>query len=120
MSKAPPMALHEKPIFHSNILNHRGAFLGFILILMINDRRPVFAKATQATANGGDLVCYDQLAEAVDQFTIHQISIEDAHRYDDLTLLKKFQTSRVFFFADGRCRCSNHRRDLRRAPKSAG
>ncbi len=114
------MALHEKPIFYSNILNHRGAFLGFILILMINDRRPVFAKATQATANGGDLVCYDQLAEAVDQFTIHQISIEDAHRYDDLTLLKKFQTSRVFFFADGRCRCSNHRRDLRRAPKSAG
>jgi len=104
----------DQPIFHPNILNHPGALLGFILILTIIDRLPVFAKATQVTANGGD--CDDQLAKAVDQFTIHQISIKDAHRFNDLLLLEMFQTSTVIIFADGRFRYSNYRRDLRRNP----
>ncbi|MGI9499774.1 MAG: hypothetical protein ACR2P3_07035 [Geminicoccaceae bacterium] len=46
-----------------------------------------------------DPACYFQLAEAVDRSTIHQISIEDAHRYNDLSLLEKFQTSKVIFRA---------------------
>lgn len=44
-----------------------------------------------------DPACYFQLAEAVDRSTIHQVSIEDAHRYNDLSLLEKFQTSTVIF-----------------------
>lgn len=40
---------------------------------------------------------YFQLAEAVDKSTVNQISIEDAHRYNDLTLLEKFANSTVLF-----------------------
>jgi 5-methyltetrahydropteroyltriglutamate--homocysteine methyltransferase len=39
--------------------------------------------------------CYFELAEAVDNSTVDQISIEDAHRYNDLTLLEKFKRSTV-------------------------
>ena len=41
--------------------------------------------------------CYFELAEAVDNSTVDQISIEDAHRYNDLILLEKFQRSTVIF-----------------------
>lgn len=40
---------------------------------------------------------YFRLAEAVDRSTVHQISIEDAHRYNDLTLLERFENSTVLF-----------------------
>ncbi len=40
---------------------------------------------------------YFRLAEAVDNSTVNQISIEDAHRYNDLTLLEKFKKSTVLF-----------------------
>ena len=38
-----------------------------------------------------------QLAAAVDQSTVNQISLEDAHRYNDLSLLEKFTRSTVIF-----------------------
>ena len=41
--------------------------------------------------------CYFELAEALDNSTVDQISIEDAHRYNDLTLLEKFKRSTVIF-----------------------
>ncbi len=41
--------------------------------------------------------CYFELAEAVDNSTVNQISIEDAHRYNDLSLLEKFKHSTVIF-----------------------
>ena len=44
-----------------------------------------------------DPQCYFQLAEAVDGSTINQISLEDAHRYNDLSLLEKFRNSTVIF-----------------------
>lgn len=44
-----------------------------------------------------DRNCYFKLAEAVDNSTVDQISIEDAHRYNDLTLLEKFKHSTVIF-----------------------
>ncbi len=44
-----------------------------------------------------DPQCYFRLAEAVDRSTINQISLEDAHRYNDLRLLEKFQNSTVIF-----------------------
>ena len=44
-----------------------------------------------------DRNCYFQLAEALDNSSINQISIEDAHRYNDLTLLEKFKNSTVIF-----------------------
>lgn len=40
---------------------------------------------------------YLQLAEAVDQSSVNQISLEDAHRYNDLSLLEKFTRSTVIF-----------------------
>ena len=40
---------------------------------------------------------YLQLAEAVDRSGINQISLEDAHRYNDLSLLEKFRNSTVIF-----------------------
>ncbi len=40
---------------------------------------------------------YFQLAEAVDRSTVDQISIEDAHRHNDLSLLEKFRKSTVIF-----------------------
>ncbi len=44
-----------------------------------------------------DPSCYFRLAEAVDRSTVNQISIEDAHRYNDLSLLERFQNSTVIF-----------------------
>ncbi|MGI9520858.1 MAG: cobalamin-independent methionine synthase II family protein [Hyphomicrobiaceae bacterium] len=38
---------------------------------------------------------YFELAEAVDASTVHQISIEDAHRHNDLSLLEKFTASTI-------------------------
>lgn len=46
-----------------------------------------------------DPASYFQLAQAVDQSSIDQISIEDAHRYNDLSLLEKFQSSTVILGA---------------------
>ena len=43
--------------------------------------------------------CYFELAEAVDQSSVDQISIEDAHRYNDLSLLERFKQSTVIFGA---------------------
>ncbi len=44
-----------------------------------------------------DPQCYFQLAEAVDASTVNQISLEDAHRHNDLSLLEKFSNSTVIF-----------------------
>lgn len=44
-----------------------------------------------------DPSCYFRLAEAVDRSTVDQISIEDAHRYNDLSLLERFRDSTVIF-----------------------
>jgi len=40
---------------------------------------------------------YFQLAEAVDRSSVNQISIEDAHRHNDLSLLERFTQSTVIF-----------------------
>ena len=40
---------------------------------------------------------YFRLASAIDASTINQVSLEDAHRYNDLTLLEKFQNTSVIF-----------------------
>lgn len=40
---------------------------------------------------------YFDLAEAVDRSSVDQISIEDAHRHNDLTLLERFTQSTVIF-----------------------
>ncbi|MHA1165286.1 MAG: cobalamin-independent methionine synthase II family protein [Alphaproteobacteria bacterium] len=40
---------------------------------------------------------YLQLAGALDKSSVHQISLEDAHRYNDLSLLEKFTDSTVIF-----------------------
>ncbi len=42
-----------------------------------------------------DRESYSQLARAVDTSSVDQISIEDAHRHNDLTLLEKFSNSTV-------------------------
>jgi len=40
---------------------------------------------------------YHQLAQALDRSSINQISIEDAHRHNDLVLLESFSNSTVIF-----------------------
>lgn len=40
---------------------------------------------------------YFQLASAVDGSTVNQVSIEDAHRYNDLSLLEQFRKSSIIF-----------------------
>ncbi len=42
---------------------------------------------------------YFQLADAIDCSTINQVSLEDAHRYNDLSLLEKFTKTSVIFGA---------------------
>ena len=42
-----------------------------------------------------DPMSYFQLAEAVDRSSVHQVSIEDGHRHNDLALLEKFTSSTV-------------------------
>lgn len=44
-----------------------------------------------------DPLSYFQLAEAVDASSVDEISIEDAHRHNDLSLLEKFSQSTVIF-----------------------
>ncbi|MEM7294424.1 MAG: cobalamin-independent methionine synthase II family protein, partial [Pseudomonadota bacterium] len=44
-----------------------------------------------------DRSCYFELAGAVDASSVDQVSIEDAHRYNDLSLLEKFSQSTVVF-----------------------
>lgn len=46
-----------------------------------------------------DRNCYFELAEALDNCCVDQISIEDAHRYNDLALLERFSKSSVIFGA---------------------
>lgn len=40
---------------------------------------------------------YFHLAEAIDGSSVHQVSIEDAHRHNDLGLLERFRSSTVIF-----------------------
>lgn len=42
---------------------------------------------------------YFLLADAIDKSTINQVSLEDAHRYNELTLLEKFTKTAVIFGA---------------------
>jgi len=42
---------------------------------------------------------YFRLADGIDQSSIHQVSIEDAHRHNDLSLLERFANSSVIFGA---------------------
>jgi len=42
-----------------------------------------------------DPAAYFQLSDAMDALSIHAISIEDAHRHNDLTLLERFQTTKI-------------------------
>jgi 5-methyltetrahydropteroyltriglutamate--homocysteine methyltransferase len=44
-----------------------------------------------------DLQAYFQLAEAIEASTIQAISLEDAHRHNDLSLLEHFKTTTVIF-----------------------
>jgi len=44
-----------------------------------------------------DPLSYFEIADALDQSTIQQVSIEDAHRHNDLTLLEKFSKTTVIF-----------------------
>lgn len=46
-----------------------------------------------------DPMGYFRLAEAVDASSINQVSLEDAHRHNDLTLLEKFENTSVIFGA---------------------
>ena len=46
-----------------------------------------------------DPLGYFQLADAVDQSSIQQVSLEDAHRHNDLSLLEKFGNTTVIFGA---------------------
>ena len=50
---------------------------------------PEYAKAPKE--------CYDQLADAIDRSSIQAISIEDAHRHNDLSMLEKFADTTVIF-----------------------
>jgi len=40
---------------------------------------------------------YHQIAELLDKSIVDSISIEDAHRYNDLSLLEKFKQSKIIF-----------------------
>ena len=46
-----------------------------------------------------DRKSYFQIADAIDQSSIDQVSIEDAHRYNDLALLEKFTKTTIIFGA---------------------
>lgn len=52
-----------------------------------------FAKANQ--------LAYFRLADAIDASSIQAVSIEDAHRHNDLTLLEKFRKTAVIFGSIG-------------------
>ena len=44
-----------------------------------------------------DPMSYFQLADALERSSVHQVSIEDAHRHNDLSLLERFRTTTVIF-----------------------
>ncbi len=44
-----------------------------------------------------DRASYFKIAEALDEADVDAVSLEDAHRYNDLTLLEKFRTIKVIF-----------------------
>lgn len=46
-----------------------------------------------------DPQCYFQIAEAMDGSSIHQLSLEDAHRHNDLSLFDKFENITIVFGA---------------------
>lgn len=46
-----------------------------------------------------DPQCYFQIAEAMDGSSIHQLSLEDAHRHNDLSLYDKFRNITIVFGA---------------------
>ncbi len=46
-----------------------------------------------------DPQCYFQIAEAMDQSSIHQLSLEDAHRHNDLSLYDRFKRITIVFGA---------------------
>ena len=46
-----------------------------------------------------DRESYFRLADAVDASSVHQVSLEDAHRHNDLSLFEKFTRSTVIFGA---------------------
>ena len=49
------------------------------------------------TYHKADRQSYFQLAEAVDRCCVDQVSIEDAHRHNDLNLLERFSNTTVIF-----------------------
>ncbi len=48
-----------------------------------------------------DPMAYFRLADGIDASSIQAVSIEDAHRYNDLTLLEKFRKTAVIFGSIG-------------------
>ena len=44
-----------------------------------------------------DLDAYDRIADLVDQSSIDEVSLEDSHRHNDLSLLEKFEKTKVIF-----------------------
>ena len=52
-----------------------------------------------ATYLKADPMCYFQIAEALDSSSIHQLSLEDAHRHNDLSLYEKFTNITIVFGA---------------------
>jgi 5-methyltetrahydropteroyltriglutamate--homocysteine methyltransferase len=52
-----------------------------------------------ATYLKADPQCYFQIAEAMDASSIHQLSLEDAHRHNDLSLYNKFRNITIVFGA---------------------
>jgi 5-methyltetrahydropteroyltriglutamate--homocysteine methyltransferase len=44
-----------------------------------------------------DPQCYFQIADAMDNSSIHQLSLEDAHRHNDLSLYDRFQRITIVF-----------------------
>jgi 5-methyltetrahydropteroyltriglutamate--homocysteine methyltransferase len=54
-------------------------------------------KLDASSYHKADRNCYFELARALDNCSVDQISIEDAHRYNDLSLLERFSKSTVVF-----------------------
>ena len=46
-----------------------------------------------------DKQCYFQIADAMDASSIHELSLEDAHRHNDLTLFDRFVNTTIVFGA---------------------
>ncbi|MBT3188866.1 MAG: cobalamin-independent methionine synthase II family protein [Anaerolineae bacterium] len=54
-------------------------------------------KLDQENFQKADQMAYFQLADAIEASSIQAISLEDAHRHNDLSLLEKFKTTSVIF-----------------------